>query len=86
MWVAAAAFLALLAILAVRVASGEDPALRARAAAAPLPAHRVLIRKIYEKKVIIHLPAAAPPQPTVSSAQVSAPEASYAYAPVTRSS
>jgi hypothetical protein len=86
MWAAAAAFLALLAILAGRVASGQDPALRARAAATPLPAKRVLVRKIYEKTVIIHLPAAAPPQPTVSSAQVSAPTGSYSYAPVTRSS
>jgi len=86
MWAAAAAFLALLAVLAGRVAAGDDPALRARAAATPLPARRVLVRKIYEKTVIVHLPAAAPPQPTQASAQVSAPAGSYESAPVTRSS
>jgi len=44
MWAAAAVFLALLAILAGRVATGQDPALRARAAATPLPARRILVR------------------------------------------
>ncbi|HXR28952.1 MAG TPA: hypothetical protein VN772_05180 [Solirubrobacteraceae bacterium] len=70
-WAAASLFLIVLALLATRVAAGEDPALRARAAAAPLPPRRVLVRKIYERRVIIHLPASAPPQPAQSSQQVS---------------
>ena len=85
-WAAAVLFLALLALLATRVAGGDDPALRARAAAAPLPPRRILVRRIYEKTVIVHLPAAAPPQPTQASAQVSAPAGGYSSAPVTRTS
>jgi hypothetical protein len=70
-WVAAAMFLALLALLAARVATGHDPALRARAAATPWPARRVLVRRIYERRVIVHLPPTAPAQPTRASQQVS---------------
>jgi hypothetical protein len=85
-WSAAALFLALLALLATRVAAGEDPALRARAAAAPLPAKRVLIRRIYEKKVVIHLPATAPPQAPQATQQVSAGGSYSSGPPVTRTS
>ena len=60
-WAAAVLFLAVLALLAVRVAAGRDPALRARAQATPLPARRVLVRRIYERKIVVHLPASAPP-------------------------
>lgn len=70
-WAASAIFLLLLALLAMRVATGQDPALRARAAAVPLPPRRVLIRRIYEKRVIVHLPPTAPVQPAASSQQVS---------------
>jgi hypothetical protein len=64
-------FLAVLALLATRVASGQDPALRARAAAAPLPPRRVLIRRVIERRVIVHLPPSAHAQPTQASQQVS---------------
>jgi hypothetical protein len=83
-WIAVAAFLLVLFVLATRVAAGEDPALRARAAATPLPARRVLVRRIYERRVIVHLPPSAPPQPTRASQQVSA-AAGYPL-PVTRTS
>lgn len=85
-WAAAVAFLALLALLAVRVGAGQDPALRARAAARPLPARRVLIRRIYERRVIVHLPPTAPAQPTQASQQVSSAGGSASSLPVTRTS
>jgi len=85
-WSAAALFLALLALLATRVAAGQDPALRARSAAAPLPPRRVLVRKVYERRVIIHLPATAPPHASQASQQVSAGGAYSSGLPVTRTS
>ncbi len=71
LWSAAAVFLALLALLATRVASGQDPALRARAAATPIAPRRVLVRRVIERRVIVHLPPSAPAQPTQASQQVS---------------
>jgi hypothetical protein len=85
LWAAAALFLVLLAVLAMRVSAGQDPALRAQAASAPLPARRLLIRKLYERRVIVHLPASAPPQPTQASQQVS-PGGAYPSVPMTRTS
>jgi hypothetical protein len=85
-WSAAALFLALLALMATRVAAGQDPALRARAAAAPLPAKHVLIKRIYEKRVIVHLPATAPPQAPQATQQVSAGGSYSSGLPVTRTS
>ena len=70
-WTAAAVFLILVALLAERVASGQDPALRARAAATPIAPRRVLLRRIYERRVIVHLPPSAPPQSTQASQQIS---------------
>lgn len=58
-WVATV-FLAVLALLAVRVGAGQDPALRARAAATPPSARRVLIRRVIERRVIVHLPPSIP--------------------------
>jgi hypothetical protein len=86
MWVALAVFLALLAVLAVRVANGQDPALRARAAATPPPPRRVLIRRIYERRVIVHLPPSAPPRSTQASQRTSVSGGSVIPAPVTRTS
>jgi hypothetical protein len=83
-WAAGALFLSLLALLAVRVSSGDDPALRAWAAAHAKP-RRVLVRKVYEKRVVVHLPAGAPPQSASSSTQVGAAGAFGSY-PLTRSS
>jgi hypothetical protein len=84
-WTAAAIFLAVLALLAMRVASGQDPALRARAAATPLPPRRVLIRRVIERRVIVHLPPSAPAQPTQATQQVSL-AGDLAPLPVTRAS
>jgi hypothetical protein len=86
LWAAAAGFLALLALLAVRVDTGQDPALRARAAATPLPAQRVLIRRVYERRVIVHLPPSAPAQPNRASQEVSSAGGSAPSLPVTRTS
>jgi hypothetical protein len=85
-WVAAAIFLALLALLATRVATGQDPALRAHAAAAPAPVRRVLIRRVYERRVIVHVPPSAPTQPTRASQQVSSAGGSAPSPPLTRTS
>jgi hypothetical protein len=85
LWASAAIFLALLALLATRVATGRDPALRAHAAA-PVPARRVLIRRVYERRVIVHLPPSAPAQRTQASQQVSSAGESVPSPPVTRTS
>jgi hypothetical protein len=85
-WTAVAVFLILVALLAERVATGQDPALRARAAATPIPPRRVLLRRVYERRVIVHLPPSAPPQPTQASQQVSAAGGLATSVPVTRSS
>jgi hypothetical protein len=81
----AAVFLALLVLLAARLAAGADPALRARSAAHPPPRH-VLVRRVYERIVITHLPPSAPSLPTRSAQQMSSSSAAEAAAPVTRAS
>jgi hypothetical protein len=86
LWAAAAVFLALLAILALRVATGQDPALHAHAAATPLPSRRVLVRRIYERRVIVHLPLSAPVRPAQASQQVMASGGVTSSPPVTRAS
>ena len=86
LWASAAVFLALLALLALRVAAGQDPALRARAAATPLPPRRVLVRRIYERRVIVHLPPSAPVRPAQASQQVTASGGVAPSLPVTRTS
>jgi hypothetical protein len=85
-WSAAAVFLVLLALLATRMAAGQDPALRARAAAIPPPPHRVLLRRVIERRVIVHLPPSALPQRTRASQQISASGGSGTSLPVTRTS
>jgi len=85
-WAAAAIFLGVLALLAARVATGQDPALRARAAAAPLPARQVLVRRVIERRVIVHLPPTAPPRPAQASQQVSSAGGSASYPLTTRTS
>jgi len=85
-WAAAAFFLALLALLSVRLAEGQDPALRARAAAVPLPARRVLIRRVYERRVIVHLPPNAPPHATQASQQITSGGGSAMPPAITRTS
>jgi hypothetical protein len=81
-----ALFLIVLALLAVRVADGQDPALRARAAATPQPPRRVLVKRVIERRVIVHLPASAPPQPSQASQQVSSSGGYPVGAAVTRTS
>jgi hypothetical protein len=67
MWLTLAMFLALLAVLAARVASGHDPGLLALAAKTPLPPRQVLVKRVYERVVVVHLPPNAPPQSASSS-------------------
>lgn len=83
-WASLALFLALLAVLATRLSHGEDPALRSRAARVSRPARQVLVRRIYERVVVVHLPVNAPAQSSSSSQQVSAMAATAA--PTTRAS
>jgi hypothetical protein len=85
-WIAVVVFLIVVALLAERVSSGQDPALRAHAAATPIPPRRVLLRRIYERRVIVHLPPSAPPQPTRAFQQVSGAGGPATSAPVTRTS
>jgi geranylgeranyl pyrophosphate synthase len=76
-----------------RLVAGEDTGtmfeicarLRARAAATPLPPRRVLIRRVIERRVIVHLPPSAPVQPTQASQQVSL-AGDLSSLPVTRAS
>ncbi|MDE3070844.1 MAG: hypothetical protein KGJ43_08965 [Acidobacteriota bacterium] len=77
----AAVFLALLTLLAARLAAGADPALRALSAAHPIP-RQVLVRRVYERIVITHLPPSAPERQTRSAQQVSSAGASEAAAAV----
>lgn len=85
-WASSAVFLALLAVLSTRVASGQDPALRLRAAHAPVPVRRILIRRVIERRVVIHLPPNAPAKSSSSSQQVSPAGTEGFSAPVTRAS
>jgi hypothetical protein len=84
-WTALAIFLALVALLATRMAGGQDPAVRARAIAT-VPARRVLIRRVLERRVIIHLPPTTPLRPTQASQQVSPVGGSLVSPLVTRTS
>ncbi|MHB8234503.1 MAG: hypothetical protein ACYDHT_07605 [Solirubrobacteraceae bacterium] len=81
----ATVFLALLALLAVRVGTGQDPALRARAAATPPPVRRVLVRRVIERRVIVHLPPSAAPRAS-SSQLLSSGAATFAATTTTRTS
>jgi hypothetical protein len=86
-WATVAVFLAVLAVLAARLASGDDPALLARKAKAPRPARQVLVRRIYERVVVVHEPASAPARGASSSQQVSSEGGGGAGGvPVTRAS
>jgi hypothetical protein len=84
-WTAAAVFLALLALLATRVSAGQDPALRARAAAVPAPPRRVLVRRVIERRVIVHLPPSVPAGPARATQQLSAGSTAFP-TPITRTS
>lgn len=70
-WLALVGFLALLAVLAARLAAGQDPGLLAMKARTPRPARQVLVKRIYERVVVVHLPANAAPHGSSSSQQVS---------------
>ncbi len=65
------AFLALFVLLATRLAAGQDPALRSRAASSPAPPRRVLIRRVIERRVIVHLPPTEAVPPAQTSQQAS---------------
>ncbi len=82
-----ATFLVVLAVLAARLQSGSDPALSAFAGKPEKAARQVLVRRVYERVVVVHLPASAPAQSGSSSQQVSSEGAGAASAaPVTRTS
>lgn len=83
-----AAFVVAFAILMARLHAGVDPALLSRRAGTPQPARQVLLRKVYERIVVVHLPASSPPQPASASQQIGPVSASVgaATATVTRSS
>jgi hypothetical protein len=81
-----ATFLVVSALLMARLTAGADPALRARAAARPLPPRIVLIRRIYERRVIVHLPPSAPAQASQASQQVSLAGGLAPSLPTTRTS
>jgi len=86
-WVTLAIFLVLVAVLAVRVSAGEDPALLALKAKAPRSARQVLVKRIYERVVVVHLPPNAPRHVSSSSQQVSSEGIAVSLgAPVTRTS
>jgi hypothetical protein len=70
-WATLAIFLALLAVLAVRLSAGQDPGLLALKANAPLPPRHVLVKRVYERVVVVHLPPNATPHGASSSQQVS---------------
>jgi hypothetical protein len=84
-WATMATFLILLALLAWRLGGGQDPALAGHKAASRQP-RQVLVRRIYERLVVVHLPPSAPARPASSSRQLSAAPVASAYAPVTRAS
>lgn len=86
-WVTAAVFLLLLTLLAVRLASGEDPGLLGRKGKTPRAARQVLVRRVYERVVVVHLPSAVrKPSSSVSQQVSSETEGTTASAPVTRTS
>ncbi|HEY8304357.1 MAG TPA: hypothetical protein VIG42_07190 [Solirubrobacteraceae bacterium] len=85
-WLTLSVFLAVLAVLAVRVASGHDPGLLALQAKTTRPAKQVLVKRIYERVVVVHLPPNAPSQSSSSSQQVSTEAGGVSGAPVTRTS
>jgi hypothetical protein len=86
LWLSGILFLACLAVLAARLRAGEDPALRAiHASAAQAPRH-VLLRRIVERRVVVHLPASEPAPTSSASQQVGATGAFSSSAPITRTS
>ena len=71
-----ALFLAVFALLAFQLRSGQDPALgrpQARAAVPPPPKKRVLVRKLIITRVVVHLPAREDDRPVVAAAPVRVP-------------
>jgi hypothetical protein len=82
---AAVAFTVVLVALAARVRDGQDPALRANRPPA-LPPRRVLIRRVLERRVVVHVPAdAIAPAPSASQ-QTSAAGQFAEGAPLARAS
>jgi hypothetical protein len=86
LWSAVALFLAVLAVLAVRLRAGEDPALRAARQHASLPARHVLVRRVLERRVVVHVPPTEPAPAASASQQVGAAGAFGATLPTTRTS
>ena len=81
-----ATFLVVFALLMARLERGADPALSARNASVSRHASQVLVRRIYERVVVVHLPATARQPSSGSSQQISSEGAAAPAAAVTRTS
>ena len=86
LWLAGILFLAGLAVLAARMSAGEDPALRAIGARAVQAPRHVLLRRIVERRVIVHLPPSERAPTSTASQQVGATGAFSSSAPLTHAS
>ena len=85
-WAAVVVFLAVMAVLAARVRDGQDPALQATRRSVSLPARHVLVRRILERRVIVHVPPSEPAPASSASQQVGQAGAFSSSLPVTRTS
>lgn len=85
-WATIAVFLSLLAILAWRLGAGQDPGLASHGASAARPVRRVLVRRVYERVVVVHLPLHVAARRRGSSQQVLASPAPVYPTAVTRTS
>ena len=96
-WYALAAFLTVLAALAIQLREGRDPSLGAAAgSSAPVAPRRVLIRRVIRRTIVVHVipapssaPAPAAGSPTITSSPVvtaGPPPPAPVPAPVTRTS
>lgn len=83
-WVSACAFLAVLALLALQMRRGRDPMLGAAAGAKRQAPRRVLVRKIVQRTVVVHLVPAPDPVAAGGDAVAASGGGSYS-APVAAS-
>jgi hypothetical protein len=86
LWLSSILFLAVLALLAARMRMGEDPALQGHQTTASRPARHVLVRRVVERRVIVHVPPSEATPPTTASQQAGAAGAFTSSAPLTHAS
>jgi hypothetical protein len=82
-WATIASFLVLLALLAWRLDAGRDP--RGSGRQRTVAARQVLVRRVYERRVIVQLPSGAASRPASSSQRLAGAQAP-SFTPVTRPS